>query len=188
MKKHLLDSRRAHVITASEAYDVIHNRKNLWERKTKRAPEFSGNDATRWGTAKEKYCIDAFEQQNNCMVHWNEDFFVHPTDPLGCTPDFLHGDSIGECKAPYSKQVYPTIPDRYFYQVQVQLHVMRSQNPKIDHAHFCVWTPTDFKTEIISYDSNFIKWYLPHVLELLEYVKTDTVPKRYYRKPKYTKE
>lgn len=189
MRPDFQDSRRSLVVTASEAYDVVNKRIDLWKRKTGKTPPFEGNAATRWGSAKEKYCIDAFEQANNCMVQWNNKFYVHAhSDPLGATPDFLYKDSVGECKCPYSMKIPESIPEWYYYQVQVQIHVMRSHYPNIDHAHFCVWTPDDFKQMIVPYDNNFILWYMPHVLEFLELVKTDTEPKRYHRKPKYAKE
>ena len=98
MKPHLQDSRRQRVITASEAYNVIDNRIDLWKTKTGKKPPFEGNSATEHGNAFEPYCIDAFEKANNCMVDWNEKFYVR--DMFGATPDFIYDNAVGECKCP----------------------------------------------------------------------------------------
>lgn len=181
MKNHLKDPRRNLVITASEAYNVIDNRIDLWKTKTNRKEKFLGNDATQWGNDNEKYCIDTFEKKNKCMVDWNRKFYVR--DIFGATPDFIYNNAVGECKCPYRLKVYDSIPDRYYYQVQIQMYVMEMKK-----AHFCVWTPDDFKQEVIAYDQDFIDWYIPHAKEFLDYLATDTQPKRYHRKPKYIKE
>jgi len=169
---------RNSLVTASQAWSVIHDRKKLWREKTGRDDPFEGNDATAWGNDKEKFAIDAFEKEMNCITDFSDELIVHPELPLAGTPDFFYDGCPGEVKCPYSMKVYPTIPERYYYQCQVQMAITNTLK-----NYFYIWTPTKTKLEIIPFNKKFMTWYLPYVLEFVEYVRTDQEPPRFSRKP-----
>jgi len=80
-------------------------------------------------------------------------------------------------------EFYPTMPDRYYYQVQMQIHCTGR-----DQGWFSVWTPNGITVELIKKDDKWLDWYKPLLLEFMEFVKTDVEPTRWKRKPIYTKE
>ena len=175
---HLKDSRRLGLVTASNAYAVIHDRKKLWRQMTYREPPFSGNDATEYGKHYEHIALSALEKELGEILEPGNKFIAHPELPLGGSPDFFYNGCPGEIKCPYTQKVYPSIPDRYFYQCQVQMAITNTVK-----NYFYIWTPEETKLQVIPFSKEFMTWYLPFVLEFMEYVRTDQEPPRFSRKP-----
>ena len=183
MNTHLSDPRRHGLITASKAWAAVYERHDYWRDMTMRQPPFEGNEMTAWGTDHEPIALSHFEQKMEDICEPGNIFMVHPTLPFGASPDgFLDGHPI-EIKCPYSQTLYPVIPERYWFQIQMQLEVCDK-----DYGWFYCWTPQDSYIQNIPRDRDFMKWYIPLALEFLEYVKSDTEPKRWGRKPIYKKE
>lgn len=177
---HLKDKRRNSVITASIAYDALYGRKPLWETWTGRRERFKGNHMTQWGNDHEFEAICKLEELTGSYITPSTQFLVHKTLPIGATPDGFIGKIPVEVKCPWTQKIYETIPERYWFQMQIQMSVVEQ-----DLCHFMIWTPTEFKTELVNYDPDFIKWYIPFAEEFLECVKSDTPPKRWSRRPIY---
>lgn len=180
LDKHLKDSRRLNCVTASNAYAVIHDRKKLWRQMTFREPPFSGNDATEYGKFHEHIALSALEKELDTILEPGNRLVVHPELPLAGSPDFFYKGYPGEIKCPFTREVYPSIPDRYYYQVQVQMMVTMK-----DEAYFYVWTPDKTRLQVIPFDERFMAWYLPHVLDFMKFVRDDEEPPRWDKKPTY---
>ena len=177
-KAHLKDNRRHSIITASAAWSAIYDRKKLWREKTLREKPFEGNEMTQWGNDHEEDALLAFQAHMGEICENGNKLIVHPDLPLGASADgFLAGLPI-EIKCPFKQRIYPSIPDRYWVQMQIQMLCSAAAA-----AHFVVWTPDDLHTEIVPFDQKFIDWYLPKAEDFLQYVSTDTEPPRYKRKP-----
>lgn len=86
--------------------------------------EFTGNDATRYGQAKEPEALAAYEARTRVMTYGGGDCLVHPQhDFLAVTPDGLVGeDGMVECKAPYRAH-YVHWEDVAYYQPQMHLQM-----------------------------------------------------------------
>jgi len=197
--KHLTDKKRTNkIITASVAWKAIYERNNLFNEMTGKAPKFQGNEMTQWGNDNEDKALKSFLKEVNAesgiafdkqVLVPSKDFIVHDSLPLGATPDaFLKGNPV-EVKCPWTRLgkglggVYPTIPERYWYQMQIQMCVTKK-----DLCWFYIWTPGQTKIELVDYDKDFIDWYLPYAREFLESVANDTKPKRWKRRPIYINE
>jgi hypothetical protein len=180
MSSHLKDKRRASVVTASQAWRVIHDRKKYWKEVTGRLPKFEGNEMTQWGVDHEGLAIATLEDYLNGMVDEGNLFKVHKELPIGASPDGYYKNDPVEVKCPWTQKIYPVIPEKYFYQTQIQMEVM--DRPQ---CIFAVWTPQEFHVEYIKRDKEFIQWIIPHINEFLEYVRTDTEPKNWKKKPVY---
>lgn len=178
--EHLKDNRRHNIITASQAWSAIYDRKKLWREKTMREKPFKGNEMTDYGLRHEEDALLAFQKHMGEICENGNKLIVHPDLPLGASADgFLAGLPI-EIKCPFTQKIYPSIPDRYWVQMQIQMLCSAAAA-----AHFVVWTPEEFHTEIVPFDQKFIDWYLPKAEDFLRYVSTDTEPPRYKRKPDF---
>jgi putative phage-type endonuclease len=178
--EHLKDNRRHNIVTASQAYSVLFDRKKLWREKTFREKPFSGNIMTDWGNSNEENALLAFEKHMNDICENGNKLIVHPDLPIGASADgFLNSIPV-EIKCPYTQKIYPTIPDRYWVQMQIQMLCSNAVA-----AHFVVWTPDDFHTELVQYDQEFIDWYIPKAQEFIGFVQDDKEPPRYKRKPEF---
>jgi putative phage-type endonuclease len=180
---HLLDNRRHNIVTASNAWASVNERQKLWRQMTMREPPFEGNEATAWGNLNEKNALSAFEKEMGEICEPGNKLIVHDSLPMGASADaYLLGDTV-ELKCPFSMEFYPTMPDRYYYQVQMQIHVCGR-----DQGWFSVWTPDGITVELVKKDDKWLDWYKPLLLEFMEFVETDVEPTRWKRKPIYTKE
>ena len=98
------------------------------------APEFIGNEATRYGEAHEADAINAYEQRFGALV-MPSPLVVHPRyEWLGASPDGLVGDDgMVECKCPFrAKYTEPSAE----YVAQMQLQMACTGRKWCD---FCVW-------------------------------------------------
>ena len=185
--EHLKDNRRHNIVTASQAWAAVYERQKLWREKTFRAEPFAGNQMTEYGNLHEPIALAAFEEEMNEICESGNQLVVHPDRPLGASPDgyiTVNGErSVVEIKCPFTQKIYPEIPERYWFQVQVQLFTCGLKS-----AWFYVWTPFETHKEKVFYDEEFMDWYLPKVEEFIQFVNDDVEPPRYSRKPKYTKE
>ena len=178
--EHLKDNRRHNIITASQIWSSLYERQKLWREKTLREPPFEGNDATQYGTDHEHIALSAFELHMDDICHSGNRLVVHDDLPFGASPDaYLNGIPV-EIKCPYNQEIYDGIPERYWMQMQLQCFVTNSIA-----CHFVVWTPNKMHTELVQYDKEFIDWYIPYGLEMIQYIKDDKEPPRWKRKPKY---
>jgi len=179
---HLADSRRDSIITASQAWAVINDRKKLWQEKTKRALPFQGNEATEYGNLFEPHALASFEDDHNCILQEGDQLYVHEELPIGASPDGIYTEekAVVECKCPFTQELYLGIPDRYQYQMQIQMFVTG-----FEKAYFYVWTPTEKSTEIVPYQPEFISWYIPLAKAFMEFVASDVEPPRWTKKPKW---
>lgn len=186
LKNHLKDNRRHNIVTASAAWGAIYERKKLWREKTLRQAPFSGNIMTEWGNDNEEVALQAFEKYMNDICENGNKLLVHPDLPLGASSDgFLNGVPI-EIKCPFTQRIYPEIPERYYFQMQIQMCVALANGYKnAVAARFVVWTPNEFHTELVQYDPEFIEWYIPFAKEFIDYVSSDQEPPRWSRKPVY---
>lgn len=180
---HLKDSRREGIITASRAWSAIYERQDYWRELTLRKPPFEGNEMTQYGNDCEHIALSAFEWHMNDFCESGNHFIPHPSKPFGASPDAFYEGLPVELKCPFSQKVYEEIPERYYFQVQMQLEVCDKSA-----GYFYCWTPEEQKLWIVDRDTDFWNWYEPLALEFLNYVKTDTEPKRWSRKPVYLKE
>ena len=177
---HLKDKRRDFVVTASEAWSAIYERQELWRRKTLREPPFEGNEATAWGSSHEYIALASLERELDDFVQDGNIFKVSEKYPLGASPDGFYKDSLIEIKCPFLQRIYPEIPEKYWFQMQIQMEVWDKEK-----CIFYIWTSTATSQEIVSRDREFINWYVPLAEEFLASVKSDTEPKKYKRKPIY---
>lgn len=114
---HLTDNRRHNIVTASNAWASVNERQKLWRQMTLREPPFEGNEATQWGNDHEQDALSAFEKEMGEICEPGNKLIVHSSLPMGASPDaFLNGDPC-EFKAPFSMEFYPSMPERYYWQV-----------------------------------------------------------------------
>lgn len=184
--EHLKDNRRHNIVTASQAWSAVYDRKKLWREKTFREEPFKGNQMTDYGNFYEETALQAFEVHMNDICENGNKLLVHPDFPLGASADgFLNGVPV-EIKCPFTQKIYPSIPDRYYVQMQIQMFTALANGYKnAVAAHFVVWTPDDFHTELVQYDQEFIDWYIPLAQEFIGFVQDDKEPPRYKRKPEF---
>jgi putative phage-type endonuclease len=180
---HLTDNRRHNIVTASNAWASVNERQKLWRQMTMREPPFEGNEATQWGNDHEKDALSAFEKEMGDFCMPGNKLIVHDSLPMGASADsYLNGDPC-EFKCPFSMEFYGDIPERYYWQVQMQIHCC-----KREQGWFSVWTPNGITVELVKKDEKWLDWYKPLLLEFMQFVETDTEPTRWKRKPIYTKE
>ena len=142
--EHLKDNRRHNIITASQAWGAVYERQKLWKEKTFRSEPFSGNVMTQYGNDNEENALLAFQKHMNDICENGNKLIVHPDLPIGASADaFLNGIPV-EIKCPYTQKIYPTIPDRYWVQMQIQMLCSAANK-----AHFVVWTPEELHTELV---------------------------------------
>lgn len=98
------------------------------------APEFTGNEATRYGEEHEADAINAYEQRYGALVE-PCGLIVHPLhDWLAASPDGLVGDhGMIECKCPMRAQ-YTTPSAEYVAQMQLQMECAGR-----DWCDFVIW-------------------------------------------------
>ena len=116
--------------------------------------EFTGNDATRYGQAKEPEALAAYEAQYGVMTYGGGELIIHPLyDFLAVTPDGLVGDhGMIECKAPYRGK-YTTLAEVPYYAPQVQLQLACTGRHWCD---FVVWRDGAITVDRIEADSDWI--------------------------------
>ena len=87
-------------------------------------PEFTGNDATRYGQAKEPEALAAYEAERGVMTYGGGECVVHPVHEfLAVTPDGLvDPGGLIECKAPYSG-TYTHWQEKPYYEAQMRLQL-----------------------------------------------------------------
>ena len=188
MTSHLSNKKlRNSIVTASQAWSAVYERQKLWREKTGRAEPFEGNEMTEWGNDHEHIALAAFEDEINEICESGNKLIVHPDKPLGASPDgyiTINGErSVVEIKCPFTQKIYPKIPERYWFQMQVQMFTVGLRS-----AWFYIWTPNETHKEKVLYDEEFMDWYLPKAEEFVQFVKDDVEPPRYSRKPIYKKE
>jgi hypothetical protein len=83
-----------------------------------------------------------------------------------------------EAKCPYSQEFYGMIPDRYYFQTQLQMEVCGAPR-----CYFVVWTPKGITIQIIERSKEWFDWYKPLALEFMKFVEDDVEPTRWKRKP-----
>lgn len=180
---HLRDNRRHNIITASNAYAAIYERQKLWRQMTLREPPFEGNEMTEYGNLNEPVAISALEKELDDIVESGNKLVVHPELPFGASADGYYNGYPIEVKCPYTQVVYPEIPERYYFQTQMQMTVLGK-----DKCYFYIWTPEETKLEIINFNQLWLDWYMPLALEFMDYVERDVEPKRWTKKPIFIKE
>lgn len=180
---HLTDNRRHNIVTASNAWASVNERQKLWRQMTMREPPFEGNEATQWGNDHEQDALSAFEKEMGEICETGNKLIVHPNLPMGASADaYLKGDPV-EFKCPFSMEFYPSLPDRYYWQVQMQIHCCGREQ-----GWFSVWTPNGITVELVARDDKWLEWYKPYLLEFMTFVESDTEPTRWKKKPIYNKE
>jgi hypothetical protein len=145
---------------------------------TLREAPFAGNEMTEYGIDHEHLALCEFEKAMDKICENGNKLIVHPDLPLGASPDFFLDRLVGEIKCPFTQEFYGMIPDRYYFQVQLQMEVCNS--PK---CYFVVWTPKGITIQIIERSKEWFDWYKPLVLEFMKFVKDDVEPTRWKRKP-----
>jgi len=184
MTSHLSNTKlRNSIVTASQAWSAVYERQKLWREKTGRAEPFEGNEMTEWGNDHEHIALAAFEDEMNGICRAGNKLIVHPNKPIGASPDGYLGDIPVEIKCPFTQKIYPEIPERYRFQMQVQMYVVDAEA-----CWFYIWTPHETSKELVLYDEKFIDWFIPKAEEFVQFVKDDVEPPRYKRKPIYNKE
>lgn len=95
--------------------------------------EFTGNDATRYGEAKEPEALALYEAQHGVMTYGGGECLVHPAhDFLAVTPDGLVGaDGMIECKAPY-RGTYTHWNQKPYYEAQMHMQLECAQRKWCD--------------------------------------------------------
>jgi putative phage-type endonuclease len=178
MSQHLLDNRRHLIVTASNAWSAVYERQKLWRQMTLREAPFEGNEMTEWGIDHEHLALCEFEKAMDQICEVGNKLIVHPDLPLGASPDgFLDRLPI-EIKCPFTQEFYGMIPDRYYFQTQLQMEVCNAPR-----CYFVVWTPKGITIQIIERSKEWFDWYKPLVLEFMKFVEDDIEPTRWKRKP-----
>jgi putative phage-type endonuclease len=119
--------------------------------------EFTGNEATDYGKAKEPEALALYEAQRGVMTYGGDDCIVHPRhDFLAVTPDGLvESDGMVECKAPYRGN-YTHWSDKPYYTAQMRLQTEVCEREWCDFAvldragnlhisrmtHYSAWLPS----------------------------------------------
>jgi putative phage-type endonuclease len=125
-------------------------------------PEFTGNQATEYGTFHEAGAIIDFEMQTGLRVE--PAGFVDYEDWLGASPDgYVSDGGLIEVKCPYSqrdkqnpsfKKAFEQM--HYYAQMQIQMFVAKK-----DFCWFWQWSPRGTLLERVEYDVFFIYKFLP---------------------------
>ena len=180
---HLKQNARHNRITASNAWAAVYERQKLWRDMTFRSPPFEGNEATEWGQINEPIALSQFEKEMDVICESGNKLILHPELPFAASPDAFIESIPVELKCPFTQVVYPEIPERYYFQVQLQLEVCDQP-----YAWFYVWTPDATQVTKVERNKDFIEWYKPLALEFLKSLDDDVEPVRWKRKPIFIKE
>lgn len=182
MKTHLSNKKlRNSIVTASQAWSAVYERQKLYKEKLGLVEPFAGNQMTDYGNAMEHIALASFEDEMKGICRAGNKLIVHPSEPIGASPDGYLGDIPVEIKCPWTQKIYPEIPERYWFQMQIQMFVLQN----VDACWFYVWTPNETHKEMVFLDKDFIAWYLPKAKEFLSCVENQEEPQRYKRKPIY---
>jgi putative phage-type endonuclease len=140
-------------------------------------PEFTGNEATRWGNDHEEDARAEYERTTGTLVLDAQDFITHPEfDWLGCSPDGLVGaDGMVEFKSPWRAR-YKTIKDKPEYEAQVQMQLAVTGRT---WAHFVIYRVGEpLIVERVDADPDWLPTHLPTLTafhqEFLETVADET--------------
>jgi putative phage-type endonuclease len=97
--------------------------------------EFEGNEATRYGQAKEPEALAKYEAQAGVMTYGGGELLIHPLyDFLAVTPDGLVGsDGMIECKAPFRGN-YTHWQEKPYYEAQMHLQMECARRKWCDFA------------------------------------------------------
>jgi len=125
---------------------------------------FKGNEATRWGNAKEPIAMDHYvsEMKEKLPAADAASFSVstsglhlcetHPW--LAASPDghsHISGTTgLIEIKCPFSQKIYPRIPDYYYDQVQGLMAILG-----YEWADFVVWTPKKCQIQRVPFQAEY---------------------------------
>lgn len=136
-----------------------------------------------WGNVNEPKAIANYEIVNGVDAI-KPDFMVHPSIPyVGCSPDFLTDEVVGEAKCPFNEEVhkltvlYGTGADTYKPQVQTEIWV--SEKPR---CHFISFDPRykDPEKQLIvipvERDDSYIEEMTNKCGEFYDYLISDTRP------------
>lgn len=143
------------VITGSVIKTVMHGGRKAWNTLLdKKQAELEGADminnidhvpAIKYGRELEPQAIAQYELIHNIDVE-RPVFIYHPDyDHIGCSPDFMHSDLVGEIKCPYNKDnhqltiLYGKLANDYKPQIQLEIECSRK-----DGAHFLSYDPRYF--------------------------------------------
>lgn len=128
--------------------------------------EFTGNEATDWGTAHEPDALAAYEAQYGVMTYGGGEIVLHPEhDFLAITPDGMVGDDgLVECKAPYRGK-YTTIAEVPYYIPQVQLQLACTGRKWCD---FVVWRDGAISVDRVMADPEWLQSVLPSLLHFMD--------------------
>lgn len=182
MSSHLSNKElRNSIVTASQAWSAVYERQKLYREKKGLVAPFEGNHMTQWGLDNEEVALAAFEDEMKGICREGNKLVVHPTKPIAGSPDAYLGSIPVEIKCPYTQTIYPEIPERYWFQMQIQMFALQN----VDAAWFYVWTPNQTHKEMVFYDTKFIDWYLPKAEEFVQFLNDNIEPPRYTRKPFY---
>jgi len=149
------------------------SRQQLW-RRLMRLEEFTGNEATDWGTEHEPVALDAYQAATGELADL-AGFVPHPTlDWLGGSPDLLvRAEGMGEIKCPFSKQLYPEIPPYYLAQVQGLLEVTGRA-----WCDFICWTPEAMSITRVWRSRTYWDWLHLRLAEFWMFVQAQLEPPR----------
>lgn len=121
--------------------------------------EFTGNVATEYGTFHEAGAITEFEMETGYKVVPAP--FVPHGEFMGASPDgYVHtllGDYLIEVKCPYGLRnggEFKSINEQKHYYAQIQMQLVCTG---YDECFFFQWSPHGTKTELVSWDANFIE-------------------------------
>lgn len=133
--------------------------------------EFSGNQATAYGSFHEDGAISEYTMETGNKVE-PCGFFVHPEhDWLGASPDGLVGDdAVIECKAPYSLRdknppTFKTADEQPHYWAQMQIEMACSGRSL---CHFWQWSQHGTRLEVLRIDYAWLADAIPHLREFYE--------------------
>lgn len=171
-----LDPRRAGRITGSRVGAILglnpySSRQDVLRAMVREtlgaAPEFTGNDATRYGELHEPDALAAYEAQEGVMTYGGGELVIHPVyDFLAVTPDGLVADDgMIECKAPFRGR-YTHWNEKKFYEAQMRLQMECASRAWCD---FVVWRGGKIIVSRLEHDP---AW-LPSVMPALESFMAD---------------
>lgn len=142
--------------------------------------EFTGNDATEWGTTNEPNAIFSYEVETDNKVV--ETGFHEFSDWIGASPDGLIGDDgLIEVKCPYfmrfGNKKFKSISEQAHYYAQIQLQLFATGRKWCD---FYQWSPDEAKLEKVAYSEDFINEAMPKLSDFYDrYLEAIENPDQY---------
>ncbi len=134
---------------------------------------FTGNAATRYGTAIEPVALEQYEchgKVRRSRAGLDPDEFWVDDEGLnvclrwpcfGVSPDGIVHDGervyLLEIKCPYRRRLYPTIPHYYYDQIQGTMGLMRLDGRVLDGCDFVVYTDRVTRIEHFPYDADYFE-------------------------------